>query len=195
MTIRRPDPRGGGEVDPVKDPLASAVWIRPFRREDAGAVRGLVERVLGEFDLGLDPEGVDADLADPERSYRTRGGELWIVEDGRGRVVGTCGLWIDPDDRGRCELRKMYLEPGLRGLGMGRRLLAAALDHAGRAGCRVVELETNRAMKAAISLYESHGFRRVEGGSCGGRCDLKFALDLEEAPAPGPDPSIEGGIP
>lgn len=181
MSIHRRDPRA--DVDPTKDPLASAVWIRPFREEDAGPVRDLVVRVLAEFDLALDPDGVDADLVDPHRSYRTRGGEFWVVEDGRGRVVGTCGLWIDPDDRGRAELRKMYLEPSLRGLGMGRRLLAAALDHARTAGCRVVELETNRAMTAAIALYESHGFRRVEAdegsaAGCGDRCELRYALDL-----------------
>lgn len=178
MTIRRRDPRG--DIDPTKDPLASAVWIRPSRDEDAPAIRALVADVLGEFDLELDPSGVDADLADLEAAYRTRGGEFWVVEDGRGRVVGTCGLWIDPDDAGRCELRKMYLDHSLRGMGMGRRLLAAALDHARRAGCRVVELETNGAMTAAIGLYESHGFRRVEGASCVERCDLKLALELDE---------------
>lgn len=182
MTIRRRDPRGGGETDPVQDPLASAVWIRPFREEDAGAVRSIVERVLGEFDLDLDPDGVDADLEDIERAYRTRGGEFWVVEDGRGGVVGTCGVWIDPEDPRRCEIRKMYLEPRLRGLGMGRRLLAGAIDHARRAGCETIELETNRAMKAATSLYESHGFRRVEDreddAGCSDRCDLVYALKL-----------------
>lgn len=192
MTIVRPDPRGGGESDPVRDPLASAVWIRPFRDEDAGAVRSIVERVLAEFDLALDREGVDADLEDVESAYRLRGGEFWVIEDGRGRVVGTCGLWIHPDDPGRCELRKMYLESSLRGLGMGRRLLAGAIDHARRAGCRIVELETNRSMKAAIALYERHGFRRVDdsdarrGSECG-RCEAKFELELEE-PTEGESP-------
>lgn len=191
MTIVRPDPRGGGETDPAKDPLASAVWIRPYRDADAVAVRSVVERVLAEFDLALDRAGVDADLEDVESAYRTRGGEFWVVEDGRGQVVGTCGLWIDPDDPGRCELRKMYLEASLRGLGMGRRLLAGAVDHARRAGCRTMELETNRAMQAAIALYERHGFRPVDdpsaapGSECGGRCEARFRLDLDE--------TIEGG--
>lgn len=186
MTIRRRDPRGGGETDPVRDPLASAVWIRPFREEDAREVRSIVERVLAEFDLEPDPEGMDADLDDVERAYRTTGGDFWVVEDGRGRVVGTCGIWIDPDDPGRCELRKMYLEPRLRGLGMGRRLLAGAIDHARRAGCASIELETNAAMKAAIALYESHGFRPVDAGDgsdagCDDRCELTYVLDLENA--------------
>lgn len=185
MTIVRPDPRGGGETDPIRDPLASAVWIRPFREEDAGPVRSIVARGLAEFGLALDPEGMDADLDDVESTYRTTGGDFWVVEDGRGQVVGTCGLWIDPDDPRRCELRKMYLEPSLRGLGMGRRLLAGAIDHARRAGCASIELETNRQMKAAIALYESHGFRRVEAdegseAGCGDRCELRYALDLGE---------------
>jgi hypothetical protein len=40
-----------------------------------------------------------------------------------------------------------------------------------------VELETNRAMTAAIGLYESRGFREIEGDTCA-RCDRRFALDL-----------------
>ena len=40
MSIRRPDPRHpGGETPLDEDPLASAFWIRAFRREDADAVR------------------------------------------------------------------------------------------------------------------------------------------------------------
>ncbi|HUP19255.1 MAG TPA: GNAT family N-acetyltransferase [Gemmatimonadota bacterium] len=178
MTIRRPDPR---EQQPPEagDPLASAVWIRPFARGDDRAVRELVTRVLGEFDLTLDPEGTDADLADVEAAYRGGGGEFWVVEDGTGRIVGTCGLWPVPGDAARCELRKMYLDPSLRGRGMGRQLLETALEHARAAGRTRVELETNHRMTAAMALYEAYGFRRTaHGGACTARCDRAYALEL-----------------
>jgi putative acetyltransferase len=182
MSIRRPDPRHpGGETPLAEDPLASAYWIRDFRRQDAAEVRELVFGVLAEFGLAPDHAGTDVDLSDVELHYQARGGGFWVVEDGRGRVVGTCGLWLDPDKPGRCELRKMYLSPDWRGRGLGRLLLETALDHARTASRRRVELETNRAMTAAIALYESYGFREIEGDTCE-RCDRRFALELEEGP-------------
>jgi putative acetyltransferase len=184
MSIRRPDPRHpGGETPLAEDPLALAYWIRGFRRDDAAAVREIVFGVLEEFGLAPDHAGTDVDLSDVELHYQARGGGFWVVEDGRGRIVGTCGLWLDPDEHARCELRKMYLRPEWRGRGLGRQLLETALDHARRTGRTRVELETNRAMTAAIALYESRGFRAIEGETCD-RCDRKFALQLEEGPRP-----------
>ena len=176
MSIRRPDPRGV-DTPLEQDPLASAFWIRTFRPEDASAVRELVLGVLEEFGLAPDHAATDVDLSDVERHYQTPGGEFWVVEDGRGRIVGTCGLWPDPEDPARCELRKMYLRPDWRGRGLGKQLLQAALGHARGRGCRTIELETNRSMTAAIGLYRSHGFREIEGETSA-RCDRRFALDL-----------------
>jgi putative acetyltransferase len=179
MSIRRPDPRHpGGETPLEDDPLASAYWIRSFRRDDAREVCELVFGVLEEFSLAPDHAGTDVDLSDVELHYQARGGGFWVVENGRGRIVGTCGLWLDPGDPACCELRKMYLRPNWRGRGLGGQLLQTALDHARATGRRRVELETNRAMTAAIGLYESRGFREIEGETCA-RCDRKFALELD----------------
>jgi putative acetyltransferase len=178
MSIRRPDPRHpGGEMPLEQDPLASAYWIRSFRRDDAREVRELVFGVLDEFGLAPDHAGTDVDLSDVELHYQARGGDFWVVEDGRGRVVGTCGLWLDPDDPAACELRKMYLRQEWRGRGLGKQLLETALNHARSTGRERVELETNHAMTAAVGLYESRGFHEIEGETCA-RCDRKFALDL-----------------
>jgi putative acetyltransferase len=166
-----------------EDPLASAFWIRGFQRGDAEAVRQLVFGILGEFGLAADHAGTDVDLSDVELHYLSPGGAFWVVEDGRGRIVGTCGLWLDPRDPARCELRKMYLRPEWRGRGLGVQLLEAALGYARSVGRRRVELETNQAMTAAIGLYQSRGFREVEGETCA-RCDRRFALDLESEEKP-----------
>lgn len=182
MSIRRPDPRHpGGETPLAEDPLASAYWIRTFERGDAARVRELVFGVLAEFGLTPDHAATDVDLSDVELHYLARGGGFWVVEDGRGNLVGTCGLWVDREDPARSELRKMYLLPDWRGRGLGKALLETALEHARRTGRERVDLETNRAMTAAIGLYQSRGFREVEGETSA-RCDRRFALDLK---APG----------
>lgn len=182
MSIRRPDPRGQTHDRPGDaDPLASAVWIRPFRDDDAGAVRDLVLAVLAEFGLAADHAGTDADLADVPAHYQARGGEFWVVEDGHGRIAGTCGVWIDPRDPARAELRKMYLLPERRGRGLGRRLLDTALDHARRAGVARMELETASAMTAAIGLYQQAGFTAMEAVPDAPRCDRRFGIAIMTA--------------
>jgi ribosomal protein S18 acetylase RimI-like enzyme len=51
--------------------------------------------------------------------------------------------------------------PGVRGLGLGRRLLAELEDQAAAHGVRTVRLDTNRALDEAISLYRTAGYREV----------------------------------
>ena len=179
MTIRRPDPRG---TDPERErdetPREATVWVRPYLGIDATAVRSLVVSVLDEFGLALDPRGTDRDLEDVDESYRRGGGEFWVVESSGGRIVGACGVWPDPAEPGRCELRKMYLDALLRGRGIGGQLLALALDHARAAGFRRMELETNHAMTAAIVLYQRAGFVEMEAEPEAPRCDRKFGMEL-----------------
>ncbi len=185
MTIRRQDPRLDPERDRDRQEESEGVWIRPYLGVDQGQVRELVARVLGEFGLELDPRGTDSDLLDVDGSYRRGGGDFWVVESSAGRIVGTCGVWPHASDRGLCELRKMYLDPVLRGRGMGRQLLELALDHARSAGFRRMELETNHAMEAAIALYESAGFTPLKADPEAPRCDRRFSLDLADAGDPG----------
>lgn len=58
-------------------------------------------------------------------------------------------------------LKRMWLSPGLRGLGLGRRLLRTLEQHASDHGIRIVRLETNRALTEAIALYHQAGYREV----------------------------------
>lgn len=146
--------------------------IRPFRPEDVPEIRALVEEVLAEFGLGLDRD----DLDDPEASYRAGGGEVWVVEDEAGRLVGTGALWPDPQDPTRAEIRRMYLRPAARGHGLGRRLLRLALDRARTAGRHRVELETTAVMEAARALYRSEGFEEFDGPVSAGACERWMRL-------------------
>jgi DNA-binding MarR family transcriptional regulator/GNAT superfamily N-acetyltransferase len=60
------------------------------------------------------------------------------------------------------ELKRMWVAPTARGLGVGRRLLAELESEASRHGTRTIRLETNGSLSEAISLYRSSGYREVE---------------------------------
>jgi ribosomal protein S18 acetylase RimI-like enzyme len=55
----------------------------------------------------------------------------------------------------------MWVAPHVRGLGLGRRFLAELESKAAHHGCDVLRLDTNKALAAAIGLYNSFGFQEV----------------------------------
>jgi len=150
--------------------------LRPATNADAGAIQRVVFGVLREFGLPPDPDGVDADLADPESSYLREGGSFDVMTDSAGKVVGTIGLF--PLGSGRCELRKMYLLARCRGRGLGKRLLRHALGRARELGFTRIELETSSVLATAAHLYESFGFRPCEPRHVNARVDRAYSLDL-----------------
>lgn len=62
---------------------------------------------------------------------------------------------------GLCEIKRMYVVPEARGLGLGRRLLDALEDEARRLGYARVRLDTGPRQAAARSIYEGAGYRRI----------------------------------
>jgi len=83
-----------------------------------------------------------------------------LVAHLRQRPVGCGALKIRP---GRpVELKRMWVSPEVRGLGLGRRLLRELERHAASAGADTVRLETNRSLTEAIALYRKDGYREVE---------------------------------
>jgi len=82
---------------------------------------------------------------------------LLVVDEGR--PVG-CGVLRDLAP-GVGEIKRMWLHPDARGLGLGTRLLAALESAARHAGHRAVRRDTNESLREAIALYESAGYRRI----------------------------------
>jgi GNAT superfamily N-acetyltransferase len=76
-----------------------------------------------------------------------------------GRPVGCGGICRFDETRG--ELKRMYVEPGLRGLGLGRQLLEALEAEARRLGYVAVVLETGNRQPEALGLYTSAGYERI----------------------------------
>ena len=151
--------------------------LRPATNDDRIAIERLVFAALAEHGLKPDPSGTDADLRDIQASYFAGGGAFDLLVDGAGQIVGSVGLCRVSDST--CELRKMYLAPGVRGGGRGRRLLEHALARASELGFRRVVLETASVLRAAIALYERYGFQRYAAPHLAARCDAAYYLDLQ----------------
>ena len=128
---------------------------RPARRR-ASASTSYFAELDSRFDAGFDPSRSIS--ADAEELSEPAG--LLLVARLRGEPIG-CGA-LKLHDGGPAEIKRMWVAPAARGLGVGRRILAELEDHARRRGVAVVRLETNKALREAGRLYRSAGFAEVE---------------------------------
>ena len=156
----------------------SDIVIRTATNHDKERIVGLVAGVLSEYGLQFDPYSTDADLNDIEANYLARGGIFEVIEDQEGKLVGTVGLYAL--DETNCELRKMYLAPEVRGLGLGRYILERTIDRARRSGFQSVTLDTAGVLKEAIRLYTRFGFTVIETKHPSARCDQSYILNLSK---------------
>lgn len=89
-------------------------------------------------------------------------GEAFYAAYAEGRLVGVCGLNRDPyDRRATCgRLRRLYVHPAFRRMGVGRRLVGRVVAEAGE-HFDAVRLRTLD--KHSAEFFEAVGFRRVDG--------------------------------
>ena len=113
------------------------------------------------LDLDLCFQGFDAELAGLPGGYAPPHGNLWFarVEDAVAGVVGLRPSGPDGHSRGCCEMKRLWVRPDYRGLGLGRRLAEKTLEVAQALGYRRMVLDTVHHMKEARALYASLGFR------------------------------------
>jgi GNAT superfamily N-acetyltransferase len=82
-----------------------------------------------------------------------------LVARSEGVALGTAAL-VDNGD-GTAELKRMFVSPAARGLGIASALLLAVEARAVALGASTLRLETGHPQVAAIALYEKHGFAHI----------------------------------
>jgi DNA-binding MarR family transcriptional regulator/GNAT superfamily N-acetyltransferase len=190
--VRRARLTGAGlaeraELDQRADQFAQAVLepLSESQQTRLAAAMAEVERLLIASTVRItiaDPNSADARWClnqyvlelnerfesgwNPARSISAHAHELmppeglFLVARLHQEPVGCGALKFHLD--GPTELKRMWVAPRVRSLGLGRRLLFELERHAREAGVTVLHLETNRTLAEAISLYRRSGYHEVE---------------------------------
>ncbi len=126
---------------------------------DLETVRALFLEYAAWLDFDLCFQGFDQELASLPGRYAPPGGGLWLARAGA-EAAGVVGL--RPLEGEICELKRLWVRPDFRGLGLGRTLTETAIAAAGTAGYGRMRLDTvGAAMQRAAELYEALGFREI----------------------------------
>lgn len=83
---------------------------------------------------------------------------FFLIREG-GVPAGCGGIQLHGTEYG--EIKRMYVRPQFRGLGLAKLMLNHLEDYARSRGVGLLRLETGIHQQAAISLYEGMGFRRI----------------------------------
>lgn len=135
--------------------------IAPVRTsEDLAATAGLFAGYAASLPVDLAYQDFDDELAALPGKYAPPAGELFLARDEAGAPLGCVGLRPLAHE-GCCEMKRLFLLPAARGLGLGRALTEAVVQQARDAGYRELRLDTLATMTAAQTLYRTMGFEPI----------------------------------
>jgi putative acetyltransferase len=158
--------------------------VRPWAPADRDGAAAVIRESLASYGLGWEPDGADADAIRVEEHYAGLNEEFWVVVEQDGvTVVGTAAFkrW-DRSPRDCAEIRKMYLAPRARDIGLGSWLLDACEERARQLGFKFATLETASALREAVLLYERRGYAPIPEVDTA-RCDVAMRKTLHRARA------------
>ncbi len=115
-------------------------------------------------------------LSDPDGHVLKEGGYILYAKQGDS-VIGTVA--VRKTEHGEFELTKMGVSPEVRGGGIGKKLLEAAIQEAKQRGFEKLVLYSNTSLGNAIGLYRKYGFMETLSiESYYQRCNIKMELRL-----------------
>ena len=109
-------------------------------------------------DLGY--QGFVEELAGLPGKYAPPAGAVLRARAPSGEAIGCVAM--RPIEEGRiCEMKRLYVTPAARGLGLGAALIRAIVDQARADGYGEMRLDTLPTMHAALAMYARAGFTRI----------------------------------
>ena len=127
--------------------------------EDLAEVHQLFLAYAKSLGISLCFQNFEQELAGLPGAYAPPAGCLLLAEfDG---AAGGC-VALRPLQNQACEMKRLFISPDFRGTGSGRMLALAIVSKAKSLGYATIRLDTLPSMVAAIQMYESLGFQRIE---------------------------------
>jgi putative acetyltransferase len=142
--------------------VPDVVLVTPESPSLYDATRAIFREYAAGLGVDLCFQNFEAELAGLPGEYAPPRGSLQLaLVNGE---VGGCGAFRpigDVDYANACEMKRLYVRPAFRGLGLGRLMAQALMDQALRAGYSVMLLDTLDDMEAARGLYAQLGFEEI----------------------------------
>jgi ribosomal protein S18 acetylase RimI-like enzyme len=155
---------------------------------DLARVRALFAEYARSIGVDLEFQGFAAELRALPGTYAPPRGTLLLATAG-GRYAGCVG--VRPFSRGAAEMKRLFVRPRFRGLGLGRSLALGAVRAARALGYRSLRLDTLPSMTAAVELYRSLGFVEIPPYRFNPVPGTRY-FELDLAPAARPRPVRRG---
>jgi ribosomal protein S18 acetylase RimI-like enzyme len=151
------------------------IVLRKATDSDLDLVRILFREYAAEIKVDLCFQDFEAELATLPGKYAQPAGVILLAERGNA-AVGVVA--VRPISTDICEMKRLYLRPEARGLGVGAKLVDSIIAYARAAGYQRIVLDTLVSMASAMTLYQSRGFQRIDPYYQNPHSALFFALDL-----------------
>jgi putative acetyltransferase len=126
--------------------------------EGLAKARRLFEEYANSLGIRGCLEGFDQELATLPGRYAPPEGRLLLAV--RADEVAGC-VALRALEPGVCEMKRLFVRPAYRGLGVGRLLVDQILREANSAGYGRMRLDTLPSMTSALTLYRQLGFREI----------------------------------
>ncbi len=120
--------------------------------------RQLFQEYAGSLETDLEFQNFGEELATLPGSYARPAGRLLLVLEDT-EPAGCVAL--RPLSADTCEMKRLYVRPDFRNMGVGRLLTERVLQEARGAGYRRIRLDSLPEMTSALSLYRKLGFQEI----------------------------------
>lgn len=127
--------------------------------EQIETIRSLFLEYQQWLNFSLCFQGFDKELATLPGKYAPPDGRLYLAEC-NGAIAGCIGL-RPMDEKGICEMKRLFVREAFRGKGIGKELTKTILADAKAIGYHTMRLDTLQRMETARSLYVNLGFNVI----------------------------------